>query len=212
MKENINKSLILDRIKRLYGLNSNRELATFFGVSPQTISNWYLRNTIDYDLVLSKCKGVNLDLLIWGASEQQEDIIKEEITEPSELSIIANDQIYKAVKTLDGQESLFEYFCEKTNYQKESKLSYIIQDLIRDINQLAEENNIHRQFRIIYNKIKNGEIQKNNLIELFQGLILKDRIFIGILKPYLRELMAIDNMIFRQEEGDKMQDLSLFEL
>lgn len=212
MSENINKPLILDRIKRLYGIKSNRDLATFFGVSPQTISNWYLRNTIDYDLVLSKCKGVSLDLLIWGATEQQEDITKDDITEPSELSIIDDEYIYKAVKSSDGRETLFEYLCKQTNYQKEIKVSGAIQSLIGNINSFTNEYNIHRQFSAIYNQLKDGDISKSNLIELFQGLISKDRIFWGVIKPYLKELTAINNLIYIQENGDETPDLSLFEL
>ena len=212
MNNNINKPLILDRIKRLYGIKSNRDLAIFLGVSPQTISNWYLRNTIDYDLVLSKCKGVDLDLLIWGATEHHENVAKDDITEPSEISRIDDEYIFKAVKSSDGRETLFEYLCKQANYQKEIKVSEALQGLIGNINSFTNEYNIRRQFSAIYKQLKDGEISKSNLIELFQGLILKDRIFLGIIKPYLKELTAIDNLIYIQEDGDKMPDLSLFEL
>lgn len=43
------KSEILNRIMSHYGLRNKTELASFLGVSPQTVSNWYSRNSIDYD-------------------------------------------------------------------------------------------------------------------------------------------------------------------
>ena len=155
---------------------------------------------------------MNLDLLIWGATEQQEDITKDNITEPSELSTLDDEYTYKAVKSLEGRETLFDYLCKQTNYQKEIKVSEALQGLIGNINSFANDYNIHRQFSVIYDQLKEGEISRINMIELFQGLILKDRIFLGIIKPYLKELTAIDNLIYLQEDGDKTPDLSLFEL
>lgn len=52
------KSEILNRIMSHYGLRNKTELASFLGVSPQTVSNWYSRNSIDYDLVFEKCAGL----------------------------------------------------------------------------------------------------------------------------------------------------------
>ena len=60
------KSLILNRIKSHYQLASNAELARFLEVAPTTISSWYSRNSIDYDLIFAKCVGVNLNWLITG--------------------------------------------------------------------------------------------------------------------------------------------------
>lgn len=37
------KSEILNRIMSHYGLRNKTELASFLGVSPQTVSNWYSR-------------------------------------------------------------------------------------------------------------------------------------------------------------------------
>lgn len=51
----LNKSSVLDRIKQCYNLKGNAELARFLGVAPNTISNWYGRNTFDLDILYTKC-------------------------------------------------------------------------------------------------------------------------------------------------------------
>lgn len=66
------KSEILDRIILYYGLKNKTGLASFLGVSAQTISNWYSRNSIDFDQVFEKCAGLDLNWLIYGhVSEYQ---------------------------------------------------------------------------------------------------------------------------------------------
>lgn len=60
------KAEILDRIVTWYGLKNKTELARFLGVTPQTISNWYSRDSIDYDLIFGRCAGIDLNWLILG--------------------------------------------------------------------------------------------------------------------------------------------------
>lgn len=80
MGDKINKGLILDRIKAAYGLSGNSELARFLGVAPNTITNWYNRNSIDFDLVFPKCENVDFNWLLTGKglmlkSEQKNETI-----------------------------------------------------------------------------------------------------------------------------------------
>lgn len=63
---------ILDRIVTWYGLRNKTELARFLGVTPQTISNWYSRDSIDYDLIFNRCVGVDLNWLVLGATNYVE--------------------------------------------------------------------------------------------------------------------------------------------
>lgn len=60
------KADILNRIISYYNLKNKTGLANFLGVSPQTISNWYSRNSVDYDLIFEKCAGLDLNWLITG--------------------------------------------------------------------------------------------------------------------------------------------------
>ncbi len=63
------KSLILNRIKLANNFNSDTELASFLGITKPTLSNWHRRNSIDFDIVFSKCEHINLDWLITGKGE-----------------------------------------------------------------------------------------------------------------------------------------------
>ena len=67
----IDKSRIMERIKKQYGFKTNMQLAAFLGVSPQTISGWIKRNSIDYDLVFSKCRDMSVDFMVWGRKYQE---------------------------------------------------------------------------------------------------------------------------------------------
>lgn len=62
----VSKSEILNRIMSYYGFRNKTELASFLGVSPQTVSNWYSRNSIDYDLVFEKCSDIDFNWLVAG--------------------------------------------------------------------------------------------------------------------------------------------------
>jgi len=62
----MDKSLILNRIKSEKKFKTDTELANFLGISKATLSNWYKRDTIDYDLVLSKCEHMDLNWIIRG--------------------------------------------------------------------------------------------------------------------------------------------------
>ena len=75
----INKAPILERIKQLYNLKKESDLAKFLGVKPNTISNWYSRNSIDIDLIITKCKNANLDWILTGKEYSK---VQDEQTRP----------------------------------------------------------------------------------------------------------------------------------
>src|SRR5690606_3462732 len=78
MRINNDKTLILNRIKLHYGFKSDADFARFLGIKPNSLSNWYKRNTIDYDLVFSKCEDLNIEWLLSGddLEPQKEDVEK----------------------------------------------------------------------------------------------------------------------------------------
>lgn len=82
MKTLSQKQEIINRIKQAYKLPTDAALATFLGVSKSTISNWASRNSIDYDLIFSKCEHLNFDWLLTGVGcmtqEEQSVIIKQD--------------------------------------------------------------------------------------------------------------------------------------
>ena len=66
MKTFHRKADILARIKEGCNLKSDTELAHFLGIAKTTLSNWRSRDSIDYNLVLSKCEHVDLNWLLTG--------------------------------------------------------------------------------------------------------------------------------------------------
>ena len=57
---------VLFKLKKHYGLKSDKDLADFLGIAQPTISNWKQRNTFDFEVIASKCKDVSLDWLFRG--------------------------------------------------------------------------------------------------------------------------------------------------
>ena len=65
----MDKTLILNKIKFHYSFKNDVEFANFLGVSPQTISSWYQRNTFNLELIYAKCVEINANWLLTGEGE-----------------------------------------------------------------------------------------------------------------------------------------------
>ncbi len=61
--------LILNNIKSHYNFKSDAEFARFLGIAPNTLSNWYSRNTMDYELIITKCEELNANWLLTGKGD-----------------------------------------------------------------------------------------------------------------------------------------------
>lgn len=66
MNSNLDKIAVLDRIKEFYNLEKKIDLANFLDISPNTLSNWYTRDTFDIDIIYTKCVGVDFNWLFNG--------------------------------------------------------------------------------------------------------------------------------------------------
>lgn len=60
------KTLILNKIKLHYGFSSDAEFARFLDIKPNTLSNWYARNTMDYERVYTKCEYIDGNFIMTG--------------------------------------------------------------------------------------------------------------------------------------------------
>ena len=65
----IDKKQILSRFKEVKKITSDIELAQFLGISRGTLSNWKARNSLDFELLFSKCEHESLHWLITGEGE-----------------------------------------------------------------------------------------------------------------------------------------------
>ncbi len=105
----LDKCVVLDRIKLVYKLKRNAELARLMNVAPNTITNWYSRGTFDIDKIYTNCVGVNFHWLLTGEgemlnSDNDERHIESEVIykcDPKDAEIIAS---YK--DTIETQKDL----------------------------------------------------------------------------------------------------------
>lgn len=58
--------LIIDRLMLYFGVKNSNDLAKKLNISPTTLSNWKARNSIDYNLIFSKCENINVNWLLYG--------------------------------------------------------------------------------------------------------------------------------------------------
>ncbi len=64
-KKSHSVSEILERFKRVHGIKTDVELAKIFGLRPNTIAMWKMRNYIDLNLIVKHSK-YSLDYIIRG--------------------------------------------------------------------------------------------------------------------------------------------------
>lgn len=62
----MDKAVILKRLKSVLNLQTDKALAEFLGITKATLSGWYSRNSMDFDLVFEKCPQVSPLYLIYG--------------------------------------------------------------------------------------------------------------------------------------------------
>jgi hypothetical protein len=107
---------IIDRLFIFFNVKTNIELAEKLGVSPTSISNWKKRNTIDYNLVFTKCEGINWNWLLSGIGDML--ISNAPPTENSCLPCqhcIDKDALIKVLqKTIETQADFIELLKEKS--------------------------------------------------------------------------------------------------
>lgn len=93
MSKNKNVKLILDTIKYHYKFKTNLEFAAFLGIKPSSLSTWYARNMLDYDLVHSKCEGINANWLMTGEGEMFENLSDPKYSESNNKVNLVNEAV-----------------------------------------------------------------------------------------------------------------------
>lgn len=130
MSRILEKSLILDRIKKAYTLKSNAKLASFLGIPPTTLSSWYSRNTFDLDLIYEKCVEINLNWLLTGEGEMLRSEEKPEHAQHIQ-SKLDDSILYNIVQSLQEE--------KKEKEQKIEKLTEELRAMERKIGSLEAE-------------------------------------------------------------------------
>lgn len=107
----MDKTFIINEIKSYLNIKTDSEFADFLGVKQPTISTWRKRNTIDYDLIISKCNNINGHWLLTGKGSM--------LKEP-EKSVIQN---------LNGDDNIMIGGANSGQISKNSTNNHIIKEL-----------------------------------------------------------------------------------
>ena len=63
------KASIINTLSKHYCNGNDAEFARMLGIKPQVLSNWKARDTIDYEVIYTKCVGINPEWLLTGVGE-----------------------------------------------------------------------------------------------------------------------------------------------
>jgi hypothetical protein len=85
----MDNNLILNNIKSIVGCDTDNKLANILGIRPTVLSNWRVRNSINYELIITKC---GIDVLSRAIKDNSQDTISKEhlshYTVPSQMELI----------------------------------------------------------------------------------------------------------------------------
>ncbi|MDY0215393.1 MAG: helix-turn-helix domain-containing protein [Bacteroidales bacterium] len=111
------KSLILNRLKFALKCKTNADLAKQLGIAPNTLTNWYKRNTLDYDLIFSKCVHLSVDWLLTGTGSMLRNAVATDATHSIDMQCNVCKQKDKRIEELhyiiDVQRELIQELKEK---------------------------------------------------------------------------------------------------
>ncbi len=96
MKTFFDKGKILERVKTAMSFTTDKDLAAFLGVSKSTLSNWVKRDSLDFELVFSKCEQLNADWLLTGKGEMlkvNKDVVSEPLMEAYDPTVKKNEGV-----------------------------------------------------------------------------------------------------------------------
>ncbi|RAV29676.1 helix-turn-helix domain-containing protein [Sinomicrobium soli] len=96
----VNVPLLLKKLKNYLGINTNIELSRILDVKPNTISTWKRRNSLDYELIISICNMMDIDLNVLFAMDKD----KQQAT--SSILAIPIEAQYQYVSGYSRQEFL----------------------------------------------------------------------------------------------------------
>lgn len=123
------KSLILNMIKEHLNIKTDAEFSSFLGIKPNVLWNWRNRNSIDYELILSKCNDISPEWIMSGKGQMLK----------TESSVPEFKEEFKNFEVLKGNDDMMKRIIELLENQLQEK-ERIIQEKERMIEFLLSQN------------------------------------------------------------------------
>lgn len=120
---------ILNEIMIYKGFTKKTEFSLFLDIKPNVLSNWFSRNTLDKDIILSKIPELNKVWLITGEGEMlnisasQKKAIPYVVTE-NELSLVM-ERLHLYKEKIDFYKEKIEKLEEENQQLKKDKKSFV---------------------------------------------------------------------------------------
>jgi hypothetical protein len=83
---------IINRLKVGLSLKSDKNLSDFLGIKPTTLSSWRTRDTLDYDLIFTKCVEISIDWLVTGKGPIRLDPTLKKPCDASDSNALYNEE------------------------------------------------------------------------------------------------------------------------
>lgn len=193
MKGTSDKNVIIQRLKQHYGLSTNTELANKLGVAQNTISGWIKRNSIDYDLIISKCEDVDFNWLLSGVTTTHKQYRSiSDIEDDKRLSKFTSSKkvepISQYLKQGEAEDNLLNYCHKRFGLEKfyDDEIYYDVDD----INSIVKGYNLEQLFSRIYDRFRIDK-DEEALFYAFNELYAKCFEFYSLLISYKEEIAEI---------------------
>ena len=163
----MSKKLILKKIMNHLNIHKDYLFADFLGISQSTLSNWYKRNVLDYELIISKCDFLDANWLLTGkgsmlkSSAPVSAVVNDPetpyYTNTATNTVAKTDELREKIIVL--QEKLIEARDKFLDNDKE--LFELKNDFIASQKKIIELTNQNHNLQDKYNSLKEYILSKN---------------------------------------------------
>ncbi|AYW36553.1 helix-turn-helix domain-containing protein [Capnocytophaga canimorsus] len=84
----MDKSLILNEIKKSFNIKTDTEFSRFLGINKSTLSMWRERNSFDIELLFSKCEQIDANFLLTGKGNVFRKVEPEPFTNEEKVKLL----------------------------------------------------------------------------------------------------------------------------
>lgn len=100
----MDKSVRLQKLILYYCSGNKSNFAQKIGITPQNLSTWISRNTLDYDIIFTNCENLSAKWLLTGEGEMLENTQKNNSEDSKTIS-----ELLDRVEKLSAENAVLKY-------------------------------------------------------------------------------------------------------